>query len=444
MTQIKNPITVVKSGGGGTVNIVNGIVDSFKANSSTIDANTFVDFIESSLNSSDNVIDSTSNAGNTKVGSALIDSDKVFVVYNLGTTIYAVVCTISGTTITVGTATTIATDAYSSSRNAVVKIENNKVFVTYNKQSAQANLYAVVCTISGTTITVGTAVYVSGSSITSYATTALSSSNVAIAYRRSSNLYTVVCTISGTTITVGTAATIATTYSSSTPGIFAYDANTIVVTYMSSTSPYSLYAVVCTISGTTITVGTATTIASNTNIVYKTSISGIQQGAVVVAFSNYISSSSSNLYTVVCTISGTTITAGEVTMIAQLSAQASYTQPIISMINNSMAVVVTRNSNTGLRYFFLKVAEKSTVATGELRTISTTNQYAEESISVIDSSNIVIFHGVGSSNTVLRGFVSEVPDFLVSVPDRSTGGSIKGLTKTACSTSSAGEVWALK
>ena len=291
MTQIKNPITVVKSGGGGTVNIVNGIVDSFKANSSTIDANTFVDFIESSLNSSDNVIDSTSNAGNTKVGSALIDSDKVFVVYNLGTTIYAVVCTISGTTITVGTATTIA---------------------------------------------------------------------------------------------------------------------------------------------------------SNTNIVYKTSISGIQQGAVVVAFSNYISSSSSNLYTVVCTISGTTITAGEVTMIAQLSAQASYTQPIISMINNSMAVVVTRNSNTGLRYFFLKVAEKSTVATGELRTISTTNQYAEESISVIDSSNIVIFHGVGSSNTVLRGFVSEVPDFLVSVPDRSTGGSIKGLTKTACSTSSAGEVWALK
>ena len=116
----------------------------------------------------------------------------------------AKVLSISGTTITVGSA-----NATGGLTNAVAAAPLDSTHFIYAYQDSSSNLYLQVGSISGTTITLGTAVEVAASSMVQQGSigiglTRLSSSAFIFAYLTSSQVYFVSGTVSGTTITLGT------------------------------------------------------------------------------------------------------------------------------------------------------------------------------------------------------------------------------------------------
>jgi hypothetical protein len=199
--------------------------------------------------------------------------------------------------------------SYSQATMAVAPLSSTAVLIVY--QSAATPTYsAVVATISGTTVTYGTAVTVISSA--SYFSgnvrvLALSSTSAAVFVTTTGGVTNgIAASISGTTITVGTATSAGTgSYQnfiaqSSTVGVSVY-----------STTGTTVFARAFSLSGTTFTWGTAVSLYTVAG-----SISGIGFGL-----------SSTNNYVVVATdttprnqhrafsISGTTITAGATTTI---------------------------------------------------------------------------------------------------------------------------------
>ena len=83
----------------------------------------------------------------------LVDTNKVFIAHRNDSYLYGVVCTISGTTITVGTDTQLSTAPVSDVYASAVLVDTNKVFIAHGCYST--TLYGTVCTISGITITAG-------------------------------------------------------------------------------------------------------------------------------------------------------------------------------------------------------------------------------------------------------------------------------------------------
>lgn len=152
-----------------------------------------------------------SEATNT-VSATLISQDKVFIVssYSVNYPLSVIVCTISNSTITVGTLQKITSCYFYGGGLEVKKLSDNKVIIAfaYFKTSQNYNLYGIICTVSGTNITVGTNTQLSSDYYSAYAISIviLSESKIFIAHSNSTNyyLYGMICTVSGTTITVET------------------------------------------------------------------------------------------------------------------------------------------------------------------------------------------------------------------------------------------------
>ena len=120
------------------------------------------------------------------------------------------VCTFSGTTITVGSDTEITSLATSTGYVAsVVKLSNSSVFIAHLYNGDYQYLYGIVCSINGTTITHGidtalvTSAYYAGTAIS---TCLLPDGNIFIAHSYGSGfpLYGIIVTVSGTSITKNT------------------------------------------------------------------------------------------------------------------------------------------------------------------------------------------------------------------------------------------------
>lgn len=255
-------------------------------------------------------ISTTTKSGNI-VRVAKVSENSVLICYSISTgVVYGVVCTISGTTVTKGSAQIVAaTSTSAQSGHDVVQLAEGKVFLTYIDMDSSYTFYAYgkVCTISGTTITLGTAKLLFQAGTSEIKSVALSSSKVVIGANNSSTLFLHVCTISGTTVNAGNT-TNSISRGSSTGGfdVLALTSSKIFVAY-SYSSAAKVYARVFTVSGTTLTSGSSLTVDS-------TSYSGMQLSAAKISDTevNLYHCSGSDYYLTQfpCTISGTTITAG--------------------------------------------------------------------------------------------------------------------------------------
>lgn len=188
-----------------------------------------------------------------------ISGDKIFVVYEkTDTTLRGVVATVNRATMSVslGTAVDITTDSYKIENSSVdvTTIGTDKVVVTYIGNADKTISKAVVCTVSGTTITVGTPVTIADFTVTMTVTAVckLDTDKFAVFTSDSNVNYPVVaCTVSGTTITVGTPV-----------NTNANIAGTHTMIRQMTTDKFVLfsdtkYIQIGTVSGTTITLGTA-------------------------------------------------------------------------------------------------------------------------------------------------------------------------------------------
>lgn len=199
-----------------------------------------------------------------------LDTDKFLVAYTnpaLGTEVMCVVGTISGNTITLGTPQLVDTTAGGTSQISIwaSQIDTNKAIITYMAVVSGVPVSKTVAlTVSGTVATIGTPVSLNAS------LSDLFNRSVKIATDKFAVMnknYLQVGTISGTTITLGTAVQIFTTGGAGSEltdsVIVSPDTNVVVVAENVGSTVYK--AVACTISGTTITAGTPITLSATTN-----------------------------------------------------------------------------------------------------------------------------------------------------------------------------------
>jgi len=186
------------------------------------------------------------------------NSNRIVVVYRDANPFYgkAVVGTPSGTSISWGTPVT-----FQSSSTTQIGIcfdsTENKIVIVYSDLGDSQYGKAIVGDVSGSTISFGSAVtFYSGTTSSSSCVYDTSNSKVVVAYYRSSG-YADVGTVSGTSISFGTAVQYTANNITAISTVFDSSANKVIITYSDNSSSGAGTSVVGTVSGTTMSFGSA-------------------------------------------------------------------------------------------------------------------------------------------------------------------------------------------
>jgi hypothetical protein len=164
----------------------------------------------------------------------------------------AVVGTVSSTSISFGSVTTFES-AQTSDHNVVFDSSNNKIVICYSDVGNSFYPTAIVGTVSGTSISFGTAVVADSNAATSVAATFDSNSNkVVMGLGTSSTGAGIVGTVSGTSISFGTKASFASASSSMFGASFDTSTNKVGITFVDGGNSDIGTLVIGTVSGTDI------------------------------------------------------------------------------------------------------------------------------------------------------------------------------------------------
>lgn len=205
-----------------------------------------------------------------------LSSDKVFVSYAYGRDsgefyLRCKICTISGTTITAGTETSLSSMSYSAYDSKSVTLDSDKVFIMHSSGGRFGGaINGIVCSVSGTAITLGvdTALCNYAEISSGAGCDALSGTKVMIAhnFRSSAVLGATACTISGTTITIGNDIALTDVlWTNSSLSVIALSDSMALITHPGGLPSYYLSAIPCTLSGTKIIPGADTVLWTGTS-----------------------------------------------------------------------------------------------------------------------------------------------------------------------------------
>ena len=249
----------------------------------------------------------TFNNANSLDTSSVFDSNsnKVVVAYkDVGDSQhgYAIVGTVSGSSISFGTEVKFES-AVVSGIGIGFDSNLNKVLIVYKDEGNSFYGTSIVGTVSGTSISFGTPVVYSSATTSSQTATFDSNSNkIVVAYTAGAK----VGTISGTGISYGSAATFTSSAASRIAMCFDSNSNKLVVSFRPQSDDQG-YTAVGTVSGTSISFGTAVKFnAATTSSINNTFDSNSNK--VVVAYDN--DGNSSYGTAIVGTVSGTSISFG--------------------------------------------------------------------------------------------------------------------------------------
>ena len=309
----------------------------------------------------------------------------------------AVVGSVSGDSISFGTAVVITTQTSLDTGAVSIVFDSNaeKVILAFHLSSANDGS-AIVGTISGTSISFGTLVDfdTNGGDEPSLAFDS-SNNKIVVVYRDSgtSNYGKArVGTVSGTSISFGSEVVFASAYTGWPSVTFDSNSNKIVIAYYSSTTTGA--AIVGTVSGTSISFGTAVNFITGGNAQNNKIVFDSANNKVVIVF-NYSTDYSANA--VVGTVSGTSITFGGVTTFS--SGNSSIQSATFDSSNN--LVVCTYRGNAASYYGTVAAGTVSgTSITFGTPIVYNTNNTQYSSI-VFDSSsnqNIISYRDGGNSN----------------------------------------------
>ena len=250
-------------------------------------------------------------------------NNKVVIVYrDGGNSSYgiAVVGTVSGTSISFGTPVVFEASAVGMT-TAAFDSTSNKVVIAYRDDVNSNYGTAIVGTVSGTSISFGTAV-VFESATTNYIACSYSPANnkTIISYRDGGNLNygtSIVGTVSGTSISFGSAAVFEYAHAAYMSSTFDTSQNVVIVVYADIGNSFYGTAVVGTVSGTSISFGTPAVFLSATAPYPKITFDS-SNNKPVIAY--YDTASSNNGKARVATVSGTSISFGTAATFASTSA----------------------------------------------------------------------------------------------------------------------------
>ena len=274
---------------------------------------------------------------------------KVVIAYrDWGNNLYgaAKVGTVSGTSISYGSAVVFEAAEIG---NVVATFDSysNKVVIVCTDNPNSFYGTAVVGTVSGTAISFGTAVVFDGTIAAQQLSATFDSTNnkIVISYQRSNgstNVGTaVVGTVSGTAISFGTPVVFSNAVTTVTSATYDSANNKIVIAYQNGSNSYYGTAIVGTVSGTAISFGTAVVFESaNTSFISATFDSSANK--ITIAYSD--GGNSQYGTAIVGTVSGTSLSFGAAVVFE--SANSQNISITYDSANNKVVIVYQDNPNS--------------------------------------------------------------------------------------------------
>jgi sugar lactone lactonase YvrE len=324
-------------------------------------------------------------------------NNRVVAVYQAtsGSKLWAAVGTVSGSSISFGTAVVLA-DATSQMTTQCIAFDpdEGKVVVVY-RDTAAGNLgTAIVGTVSGTTISFGSEIRFANAT-TDYAIVVYDSNakKMVIAYSDTANSNygtAIVGTVSGTSMTFGSEVVFLTQTTDMITGAFDSSTNQVVLAYRDHASTlYYGKAIVGSVSGTSISFGSQTTFESAT-ISYTSTVYDSTANKIVISYQDI-----GNSYygtAVVGTVSGTAISFG--TPVVFEAASTEYIGSCFNPSVNTITVIYTDGGNSSYPTYIIGTVSGTSITFGSAATVAT-NSYAASNSCVFDS----------TSNKAILGYV---------------------------------------
>ena len=337
---------------------------------------------------------STFDSSNNKVVIAYRDAGNS----NVGT---AVVGTVSGSSISFGTPVVF--------RSAVVDYiattfdsSNNKVVIAYRDIGSAGRGKAVVGTVSGTSISFGSSEDFSTATEVEYvsATFDSNSNKVVISWNDKGNNSeagtSVVGTVSGTSISFGSAEVFAAPVTRDISSTFDSNSNKVVVAYRDVANSSHGTAVVGTVSGTSISFGSEVVFeASEISVFTSTTFDSSNNKVVIVT--RHPTTDAGQAY--VGTVSGTSISFGSVVEFTDGSSNDTRLASAVFDTNLNKVVIAYVNSNTEISAISGTVSGTS-ISFGSQSTVKTGNNLDNLSAAFDSNSNkvVVSYRDVNNSN----------------------------------------------
>lgn len=256
----------------------------------------------------------------------------------------AVVGTVSGTSISFGTPV-VFESASTAFIAAAFDSSNNKVVISYRDGGNSGQGTAIVGTVSGTSISFGTPVVYEAADTRENAITFDSSNNkVVLAYQdfgNSSHGTAIVGTVSGTSISFGTAVVFNAGSTDEISATFDTTNNKAIICYRDVGNSEYGTAIVGTVSGTSISFGSEATFYTEVGsaIIQKTSIAFHSVAGKALIFFR----ANNDVFTTEATVSGTSISFGD--NVTVQSDPSDY--PAITFDSNSQAFALFYNDDSG-------------------------------------------------------------------------------------------------
>jgi len=311
----------------------------------------------------------------------------------------AVVGTVSGTSISFGSPV-VFNSASIYYVTATFDSNENKVVIAYYDNATAGKGTAVVGNVSGTSISFGTpVVFEAGGTIYTAATFDSSNNKVVIAYRDAGNSNygtAVVGTVSGTSISFGSPVVFESARSDHVGITFDSLNNKVVVAYNDNGNSQKGTAVVGTVSGTSISFGSAVVYDSSATNIYNIPAYDSVSNKVVIAYNSYSGGYQGSA--IVGTVSGTSISFGSKTVFN--ANQSDYLRIVYNSAANKVVIVYSDAGNSS--YLTLQEGEISgtTVSFGSDTILDSTgaSNYTSMAYDMNEKVSVVSYAPVASTN----------------------------------------------
>lgn len=331
-----------------------------------------------------------------------LDSSRVLITYQNNTTFcQAVVATISGESISLGTPVTWFFSSLTIP-HASIKVDTDRVLVVY--KNSTSDFKGIMFTVTGTTITTHVNYTISATNCNYPVLTLLETNKVLMTFtNNSTHVAALVITISGNVITGGTIYVVKSEVSnlySTQPGTARLDSGRVLIVYPLAGS---IEVVVLSISGTVISVGTPLVVATAVSATYNfadVTLMGVNKAAIL--YNHVIASNNNAIKAAILTVSGTTISKGTDRIVYRGSAYFTKTQIVKFSENKAIGNIQVSNAPTILS--FLLDFTLSTPYSTKAR-IAYTEQTSSDKY-YVKSDGVILSLNVQSPIATARSFIS--------------------------------------
>lgn len=374
----------------------------------------------------------TFESATTYFSSATFDSttNKVVIAYrdagnsNYGT---AIVGTVSGTSISFGTAVVFNTGAgnnYSTTFDSVA----GKIVIAYTDEGNSGFGTAKVGTVSGTSISFGTAVvFNSGSTSFISATFDSTENQVVIAYRDAGNSSygtAIVGTVSGTSISFGAEVVFNSTNTLFISATFDSASSKVVIAY-SDINVFYGRVIVATVSSTAISFGSEVTFAASNTQIQQAVYDSVNQ-KVIICYSD--GSDGDKGKAIIGTVSGTTISFGSTITFSSVG----ISNLSVAYSPSSSSVIAAYRGSGAYGTVISGVASASTITFGASLTFTTNSTSYTASVYDANASKVVVAYSDNDDGTFGKAVVYS--------PESSNNTSFIGITDQAIADGASGKV----